>query len=483
MVQDGDYKEVGDKDSCAVGTGRRGASMRRAFLWVTLGIVGLSCAVLWAEEQPVGPVGEEAKGTRSYSDYERPQSCRQCHTEIYAQWANSMMAQSYTHHWDEIEYFQLAVKHGELNPKFKPVSDGCNGCHAPVSFLAGDVPPPKPEKNSRANEGVSCDVCHTISGYDDARLFNFQWFSQPGRTKFGGRGGENSPAHNLVLKPGLQVAKFCATCHNEKSPWGVYVKGTYNEWLEGPYSKENVQCHACHMPAGPGKRALTDGKRYADMRHHLFQGAHVEAKTRGAIDVVLHADTDEAEPGEPVVFTVHLFNQKAGHKIPTGSVEDRLLYVHVEAIDSQGKRYPLAVDKKGFEGEVWTIGDSKAVAYQDFSEVMGLGEQFAGLPRDGVADGDRIFRMPYFTEKGQMTICQWNTARFGVDYRIGPRENKIETYTWVLPDTLPAGPLTVQATLNYQLLVKPVADFLKVPEEESRDRLINVGTTVINVLP
>ena len=55
-----------------------------------------------------------------------------------------MMSQAYTHHWDEIEYFKLAVPHAEKDPKVAGVKAGCNGCHAPMAFLAGDVPPPKP---------------------------------------------------------------------------------------------------------------------------------------------------------------------------------------------------------------------------------------------------------------------------------------------------------------------------------------------------
>ena len=70
--------------------------------------------------------------------------------------------------------------------------------------------------------------------------------------------------------------------------------------------------------------------------------------------------------------------------------------------------------------------------------------------------GDRIFRMPYFDPQGRMTIQQWNTASLGVDYRIGPRETKIETYTWDLPDDVAPGPVTFTAVLNYQLLVTPV---------------------------
>jgi hypothetical protein len=424
--------------------------------------------------------GEALHGIYKYKDFQRSAFCRQCHREIYYQWKQSMMAQAYTHHWDEIEYFNLAVEHGKRNPKFKPVANGCNGCHTPFAFMAGDTPPPKPSKRSMANEAVSCDVCHTISGYDEAVLYNFSYFPSPGRLKYGNRGGKNSPSHDLKKSDAHGVAKFCATCHNEKSPWGVWVKSTYNEWLEGPYAKEGVQCHTCHMPTAPGRRAITEKMHYPDIRQHLFHGAHVQSKISGAIDVLIQPSGDEFEPGEKVVFTVQLFNQKCGHKVPSGSVEDRMLYLQVEAVDSKGKVYHLPVDKKGFEGEEYTIA-SQAKAYQDFAEMMDVPEGFDGLPRDGIPVGNRIFRMPYFTEKGIMTICQWNTARLGIDYRIAPRETKIETFTWTIPDSIPEGTVRIIATLNYRLLVKPVADFLKVPEEESRDRLINRGETAIDI--
>ncbi|MCK7537336.1 MAG: hypothetical protein MZV63_43445 [Marinilabiliales bacterium] len=45
-----------------------------------------------------------------------------------------MMSQAYTHHWDEIEYFDLAVPHAEVNPALKDPVDGCNGCHAPLGI-------------------------------------------------------------------------------------------------------------------------------------------------------------------------------------------------------------------------------------------------------------------------------------------------------------------------------------------------------------
>ena len=43
--------------------------------------------------------------------------------------------------------------------------------------------------------------------------------------------------------------------------------------------------------------------------------------------------------------------------------------------------------------------------------------------------------------------------------------------------------MTVKATLNYQLLVKPVADFLKVPEDESEIKLVNEHFTTVEIYP
>ncbi|MDD5705487.1 MAG: hypothetical protein PHR35_06145, partial [Kiritimatiellae bacterium] len=70
---------------------------------------------------------------------------------------------------------------------------------------------------------------------------------------------------------------------------------------------------------------------------------------------------------------------------------------------------------------------------------------------------------------------------FGPDYRIGPRETIIETFSWPLPADIALGPVTVTATLNYQLLVEPVARYLNVPSEEYRTTIINAATTTFAV--
>lgn len=420
-----------------------------------------------------------AHGSRSYDDYDNPDYCgTSCHVEIFRQWEQAMMSQAYTHHWDEIEYFKLAVPHAEKDEKVAEVKAGCNGCHSPLSFLAGDTPPPRPEEKSRANEAVSCDICHTVTGFEGDTPHNFNWVTSPGNVKYGPRENVESPEHEVAKSEFLASADFCGTCHNEMSPYGVWVKSTHLEWSEGPYAAEGVPCQRCHMTQGHMQTASM-GNTYDDAWLHLFHGAHDPGKVRGTIELRIQPDVREAEPGDKVVFTVALFNQKTGHKFPTGSVEDRIVWLHVEATDAAGKVYHLPVDKKGFDGEDYTIA-ADVKAYQDMGIALDQPD-FEGVARDGVPVGDRIFRMPYFDPQGRMTIQQWNTASLGIDYRLGPRETKVETFSFTLPMDVAPGAMTVKAQLNYQKLVGPVGEFLEVPAEEYAVIPVNDHSTKITV--
>ncbi len=423
------------------------------------------------------PIREDAKGTLEYNDFEKPESCASCHVDIYQQWTQSMMAQSFTHHWDEIEYFDLAEAHAEAVPELRPVVDGCNGCHTPMAFLAGDLPPSRPEKGTRANEGVSCDVCHTIVHAKGDPPYNYSYQIDPGRLKYGNKPGLESPHHDTEYNAFYETSEYCADCHNEQSPFGVWVKSTQIEWKEGPYGRDNVTCQVCHMPKALGKNAKM--AKQDTVSQHLFHGAHSPGKVAGAIEVRMHPKEREVPWDAVVVLEVQLFNGKCGHKVPSGSVEDRIMWLHVTATDAQGKTYHLPVDKKGFEGEEYTIA-SDVLAYQDMGVPLGKPD-FKGVRREDVPIGDRIFRMPYFDPEGRMTIMQWNTKSLGVDYRIGPRETKIETYTWRLPDDIPVGKITFNAQLNFRKLVKPVADLLGVPEDESEIMPVNSTTTWVQV--
>jgi hypothetical protein len=217
---------------------------------------------------------------------------------------------------------------------------------------------------------------------------------------------------------------------------------------------------------------------------HLFHGAHDPGKLNGAIEMRMNPLERELPYDAAAVINVQLFNGKCGHKVPSGSVEDRIMWLHVTAVDSEGRTWHLPVDAKGFDGEEYTIA-ADVLAYQDMGIAKNI-PNFAGVQRDGISleemdVGDRIFRMAYFDPQGRMTMQQWNTKSLGADYRIGPRETKVESFTWELPEDIATGRVEIQAVLNYQLLVQPVADYLKVPAEETEIQVINRASTWIEV--
>jgi hypothetical protein len=454
--------------------------MKKPFAVVAILTIAI-ILVITAFRGDIRPFQEDLKGKYAFKNFEPAAKCKTCHPAIWEMWSQSMMSQAFTHHWDEIEYFDLAEAHADAVPALRPVVDGCNGCHSPLAFMNGKFPPPRPSEKTMANESVSCEVCHLIQSAQSDPPFNFSYYIIPGQTKYAGRvPGSESPAHKIITKDLFKTTEFCGNCHNEKNPYGVWVKSTQLEWKAGPYNAQGVLCQDCHMPKAPFLNALM-GKPYEDARLHLFHGGHDPGKVKGTIELRIQPDIREAEPGEIVILTVALFNAKTGHKFPTGSVEDRILWMNVEATDSKGKVFHINVDKKGFEGEEYTISGDY-LAYQDMGIPKKLAD-FKGVQRDGIPAGNRIFRMPYFDPEGRMTMMQWNTAKLGVDYRIGPRETKVEKLTFRLPFDVAPGAMKIRASLNYQLLVKPVADFLKVPDEESEVILVNEHSTSITILP
>jgi hypothetical protein len=108
---------------------------------------------------------------------------------------------------------------------------------------------------------------------------------------------------------------------------------------------------------------------------------------------------------------------------------------------------------------------------------------YKGISRDGkVPDGSRIFRRPFFDPQGRMTICQWFTEKnTDIDYRIGPRETKLETYTWTVPATFSGQSADITATLYYSLVPSSVGEFLKLPPYSYEAKLVNKASLTLKI--
>jgi hypothetical protein len=427
------------------------------FLVLTLSVISPA----YADKNKVSGVKAE-KGSHPYKSFESSETCAACHDEIYNQYQQSAMAKSQIRPWDQAEYFKLALPHTRLEKKVAPVEAGCINCHAPLAFLAGDIPPPPAGKADPKADGVTCDLCHSITGFEGEFPVNGNFMVKPGKVKYGGRKDVKSTSHQSQFAEIFKSAELCGTCHDETSPYGAWVKETYREWKNSPYGKANLTCMNCHVPPAGGKTAIM-GEERKDVKQHLFLGANSEAFMNGAAIVAVYPSKKEIVSGDQLKIQVVVTNNRTGHMFPTGSTEERQLWLHLEAKDSNGKVYHIkAPYAPGDNPEKSYSVSTNRLAYKDLGYMMGM-KDFKGIARDALPEGDRLFRKVFLNPDGEETVAQWYTTNTEVfDNRLSPLNARLENYEWKVPADIAKGELTITADLNYRRLPQSVADLVEI---------------------
>jgi hypothetical protein len=407
------------------------------------------------------------QGAHKYENYESSDLCAACHKDITAQFRQSAMVRAQVLPWDQAEYFKLALPHTDQEAKVAPVKAGCINCHAPQAFLAGDIPPAEAGKADPKADGVSCDMCHSIVGFEGDAPANGNFAVRPGKVKHGSRPDAKPMGHEIEQSDFFRKSEICGTCHNETSPWGVWVKETQREWSKSPYAKAGIYCQSCHLPPAAGK-AATMGPERADVAQHIFQGAYSPGMLNGAAVVFIHP-TDNPDKGiqagQKLEIAVTVQNSRAGHSIPTGSAEERQLWLRLEARDAAGKTWhiPASLAPGDSKENSYSVTTNKP-SYMDLGKIMGR-DGFKGIARDALPEGDRLYRKVYLNAEGQETVAQWYTANTDVfDNRLKPLEAVLEKYAWSVPAELAKGKVEIKAVLSYRRLPQSVADLVEIGE-------------------
>jgi hypothetical protein len=245
----------------------------------------------------------------------------------------------------------------------------CLTCHAPVASVTGKLLGSIREVNWQTftaveAQGVTCDFCHTISGNENlGKNISVGAYVYPRRgttaVKYGRHPDANSPAHQTEVSKFLISPEMCAVCHKFKHPIaGVEVQNTYDEWLRGPYSKQQVRCQDCHMPAYNGTVAV-GGKQRDEIHAHAFSGGHSEMVKKAATVTVWGTQKKGDRP--KLTVTANVTNSGAGHTIPTGIPGIREMWLEVDVIGPLGevmeqKRFRFAqrlVKKDGNDALPW----------------------------------------------------------------------------------------------------------------------------------
>ncbi len=205
-------------------------------------------------------------------------------------------------------------------------------------------------------------------------------------------GSAVSPAHDTEHGANLGESTFCGSCHNITQPEsGHAIERTYTEWLNSAYSDPNSpdhqSCQDCHMPAQSNAMGCTLAgldplygpwnKVRSALRQHEFVGGNAwipqilklmypqvdlpwtsgnnfqggyhfgppsrnqlydTVTTRAINKLKESADVDltASEPTPGTISAAVTVTNLTGHKLPTGYVEGRQMWIQIEALDAAG---------------------------------------------------------------------------------------------------------------------------------------------------
>ncbi len=371
-------------------------------------------------------------------DYTHPEVCGGCHEEIYAQWNGSMHSMA---HKDPVYEKLFIMASREMNRSFDAF---CTKCHAPIDYLSGNIQSADNYNVSEISEkGVSCDFCHRVNA--SSGTGNGAFISSPGRIKRGPFNDSNYSTFHTTKYSDLHTrAEFCGMCHDVKHPFnGLVLENTYTEWKEGPYS-ETTPCQHCHMTPGVTKfvpnpgRAAAGGPIRENIFTHDFVGGNAmlpgilgspehERLAKERLEAAAKLEIENVDlVNDEANLTIRVTNTGAGHKLPTGLTEARMIWLDIDVRDASGK----------------TIFRS------------------GGMDKNGYVDHDAVkYHTVFGDASGAPTEKVWLAEKILSDNRIPPKGYSIEYYNFTISRDAKK-PVTITARLNYVSASQELSDTL-----------------------
>jgi hypothetical protein len=247
-------------------------------------------------------------------------------------------------------------------------------------------------------------------------------------------------------------ARMCGTCHNVKHVvYETDLETTYDEWYNSPYNSDNpeeaVNCLGCHMyqrpgvpatgsterPENPGKAAFNSKEREHIFTHYFIGGNTLIPQINGNEERVKMVEerlqnAAELSVGDSDIsdntFSIIVTNVGAGHNLPTGLTDVRVMWLEVVLTDSEGK----TIFQSGKAGEDGLLPENTV----KYKTVFGDG------------NGNEV---PNITQAKEILY----------DKRIPPKESMEEVYTI---ENAHSGDLKLYVRLLYSGVAQEISDSL-----------------------
>ncbi len=365
--------------------------IRKIFLPHTYAAVTLLLLLPWplhAGEKMSNIELEQGVSRYHVGDWTNSTTCKECHPEIFKQWANS----NHRHMADGNPYYMVLENLAEMDRGVE-FRQWCMGCHNPSAvttkhertthFMDENIMPDPlfvkdslnlqktfKERPYRLEQGVSCVGCHSITKATSKGNSSFSLgLAKRKRYLFE---GENSKVKRWItnrlinanpqthkeeyMRPLYKKSELCASCHDEFLPHsGRKVVTTFKQWQHSPYNdpkhpkkhKECIDCHMTYMQDGKFApltgRSTTGGALKKDIKVHYFAGGNhflsgLKSKENESQSLQLlrtSAKLDASVKNDKLLIGVT--NTGAGHKLPTGAADFRQLWLDVTLTDANGK--------------------------------------------------------------------------------------------------------------------------------------------------
>ncbi len=329
-------------------------------------------------------------------------------------------------------------------------------------------------------------------------------------------GGPVPPPHEWAFSPYHVSGDQCGNCHNVTNPLETLidesgtdtgipypVERTFKEWQQSVYSDggdpDFATCQNCHMPDATGSPVFAcsfgQNDRTGDLPVHRFAGgnAWVPAVLKGeypnlqrddafdatvawALELLQEASANialtappEVGPGGNLPVEVEVTNL-TGHKLPTGYVEGRRMWLRLEVRDGDGD---LVFESGAWDPATGELADDPQLKV--YERINGVWNSDAGACEFTDGGGRRLFHFV-------LDDC------IALDNRIPPlgftggADAETRPVNYVYPETSPGSgvlvnfdvtgyqvpvppdatsPLTVEARLLYQTASKEYVEFLR----------------------
>jgi hypothetical protein len=221
----------------------------------------------------------------------------------------------------------------------------CIACHAPVAARAGS------RERELLEEGVNCDVCHSMSEVPPLASIDFLNDLDPHGPKIGTMAGPiANDAHTSETRTFFAKSTQCQSCHQVNLPTGGGLENTFQEWSDSNLSGMGIECQDCHMPEYTGQAAI-DGPIRGNLHRHTFVGvdyayepfrnidrlAQIESirlLLANSVTMTLENVPDAIGEAESVSFEVSILNDRTGHSIPSGVSFAREMWLDVILLDA-----------------------------------------------------------------------------------------------------------------------------------------------------